>query len=76
MAAGCCLAARISQMKGNLTEEEVKDIKEVFIKFGMNGDISELLLRILSKQRNPIRRWLEIKLNSYYYIPSGKHILI
>ena len=42
MAAGCCLAARISQMKGNLTEEEVKDIKEVFIKFGMNGDISEL----------------------------------
>ncbi len=29
------------------------------------------LLRILSKQRNPIRRWLEIKLNSYYYIPLG-----
>ena len=32
-------------MKGNLTEEEVKDIKEVFIKFGMNGDISELSIK-------------------------------
>ena len=49
VAAGCCLAARISQMKGNLTEEEVKDIKEVFIKFGMNGDISELSIKDIIK---------------------------
>ena len=49
VAAGCCLAARISQMKGNITEEEVKDIKEVFIKFGMNGDISELSIKDIIK---------------------------
>ena len=36
-------------MKGNLTEEEVKDIKEVFIKFGMNGDISELSIKDIIK---------------------------
>ena len=42
MAAGCCLAAKISQMKGNLTEEEVKDIKELFAQFDMSEDVSEL----------------------------------
>ena len=29
--------------------EEVKDIKEVFIKFGMNGDISELSIKDIIK---------------------------
>lgn len=42
VAAGCCLAAKISQMKGNLTEEEVKDIKELFAQFDMSEDVSEL----------------------------------
>ena len=42
VAAGCCLAAKISQMKGNLIEEEVKDIKELFAQFDMSEDVSEL----------------------------------
>ena len=29
-------------MKGNLTEEEVKDIKELFAQFDMSEDVSEL----------------------------------
>ena len=37
------------ERKINLTEEEVKDIKEVFIKFGMNGDISELSIKDIIK---------------------------
>ena len=39
---GCCLAAEISCIKGNISKEEVDDIKGVFEAFDMNGDISEL----------------------------------
>ena len=39
---GCCLAAEISCIKGNISKEEVDDIKGVFEAFEMNGDISEL----------------------------------
>lgn len=42
VAIGCILAAKISKMKGNLNEEEVKDIEDIFDAFGMNGDINEL----------------------------------
>ena len=42
VAAGCCLAAEISCIKGNISKEEVDDIKGVFEAFDMNGDISEL----------------------------------
>ena len=42
MAAGCCLAVEISCIKGNISKEEVDDIKGVFEAFDMNGDISEL----------------------------------
>lgn len=42
VAAGCCLAVEISCIKGNISKEEVDDIKGVFEAFDMNGDISEL----------------------------------
>ena len=42
VAAGCCLAAEISCIKGNISKEEVDDIKGVFEAFDMNGDIREL----------------------------------
>ena len=42
VAAGCCLAAKISQMKGNITEDEVKDIEDIFAAFHMKDDIKEL----------------------------------
>ena len=42
VAAGCCLAAEISCIKGNINKEEVEDIKGVFEAFDMNGDIDEL----------------------------------
>ena len=42
VAAGCCLAAEISCIKGNIGKEEVDDIKGVFEAFDMNRDISEL----------------------------------
>ena len=42
VAVGCCLAAKISQMKGKITKEEVQDIEDIFAQFDMNGDIKEL----------------------------------
>lgn len=42
VAAGCCLAAEISQMKGNLESSEVKDIEELFAQFDMKVDIKGL----------------------------------
>lgn len=65
MAAGCCLAAEISCIKGNISKEEVDDIKGVFEAFDMNGDISELSADDIVKQPNPIRRWSEIRSSLY-----------
>ena len=42
VAAGCCLAAEISCIKGNIGKEEVDDIKGVFEAFDMNQDLDEL----------------------------------
>ncbi len=57
--------SKISCIKGNISKEEVDDIKGVFEAFDMNGDISELSAMILSKQPNPIRRWSEIRSSLY-----------
>lgn len=46
---GCCLAAKISHMKGNITEEEVEDICHIFEEFHMNGSIEDLSVEDIVK---------------------------
>ena len=60
--AGCCLAAKISQMKGNLTVEEVKDIKELFAQFDMSEDVSELSVEDIIRTTKSVKKMVGDKI--------------